>query len=260
VNELKKSRSQKVTKTYLWPMSDVHWGSDHFDKEKFLKYIQWAHQTPNLKIILLGDLMENAIPERIPEAMFEQNLQPRTQLEELVKILRPLKSKILCAMTGNHELRTYYKSSLDPTEILCTQLNIPFMKDGGGYVQIFSGKQRYVLAVHHGASASVGNMRLDLDKLRKIYPHAEGWIAGHNHFLGSLKLSELVPEPTDCEGPMLARKQELTYIRSGSFLKYGGYAARKLYEPQRTGNAIIKLYIDNHIIGVDDSDRIGTEL
>lgn len=245
----------KDHKLYIWTLSDVHWGANDCDTEKFLRYIAWAKQTPNLKIILMGDLMENAIPTHIPEASFEQAKQPKTQLDELVEILMPLKSKVIAIITGNHELRTFYKTNFDPSEMLAMQLNIPHTyKKYGGYLYIQVGKQKYTFAIHHGASASLNNMELDLRKLQKIYPGAHVYCVGHNHALGGRRYVVRDPDP---KGVLSYIEREIIYVRTGSFLKYAAYAERKLYEPQRTGSAIVKLYDDNFVIGVDDSDKIG---
>lgn len=256
ISSVKESTEKHFSKWYIWCCSDVHWGADTFNKTKFLRYVEWAKRTPNVKIILLGDLMENAIPTHIPEASFEQALQPGTQLRQLADILKPLKDKILCAVTGNHELRTYYKAGLDPTEILCMKLGIDY-RGVGGYLTIPAGKQTYNFVIHHGASASVTNMEIDLKRMRIIYPEGEIYLAGHNHFLGSWKRKALLRNPKDDRDP---KEGYIHYVRTGSFLEYAGYSHRKLYEPQPTGSAIVKLYTDYHLVDVSDSDKIGQGL
>src|SRR3990167_6899798 len=142
----------KFEKLYVWPMFDVQYGSKSCLEKKFLRYVEWAKNTPNVVIILGGDLMENAIPEHIPSASFEQIKQPHTQFQELRDLLMPLKEKILVGTTGNHELRTWKKTGFDPTEWLCYSLNVPYVKFGG-YLQIAAGDEKYLMAFHHGASA-----------------------------------------------------------------------------------------------------------
>ena len=241
-------------KIYVWICSDVHWGSVHCDKRKFLQYIQWAKDTPNVRIFLLGDLIENAITTHIPEAMFDQDTQPKTQLDEIIEIFKPLRSKIDFCVVGNHELRTYYKTGFDPTEILSTRLNIPY-RQYGGYHLVKAGKQEYLFAFHHGASAALGNARLDLDKLRKIYPDAEIFCCGHNHMTYA---QQFVVRSFTTQTKEKFVEKKIWYVRSGSFINYADYAHRKLYEPQATGSSIVKLYTNQHLVDVSTSDKIGS--
>ncbi|MBI4151864.1 metallophosphoesterase [Candidatus Woesearchaeota archaeon] len=243
---------RKYSKVYVWALSDIQYGAASCQLSKFLRYVEWAKKTPNVLIMLLGDLMENAIPTHIPEAMFEQTKSPAQQFSELYTILKPLRHKILFGITGNHELRTWKKVGFDPTEWFCRELRIPY-REFGCYQTIQAGDQSYLLAVHHGASAGVANAKIDLDKLRKIYEGAEIYCAGHNHFLYAQAFQRFTYD-AERQKKML---RDIWYVRSGSFMGYAKYAESRLMEPIKTGSAILKLYVKDHMIDVSQSDKIG---
>jgi len=88
---------------------DVHYGHAAHRYDKFIKYIQWIKNNKNVYAILGGDLMENALDDGRGMS-YDQRTNPHTQFDDMYKILAPIAHKILVAIPGNHENRTYKKN------------------------------------------------------------------------------------------------------------------------------------------------------
>ena len=98
---------------------DVHYGHSAHKRQKLLSYIQWIKDNPNVYAVIGGDLMENAIDDG-RGMTYDQDKQPRTQFEDMVHLLAPIAHKILLAIPGNHEERTYKKTGFEVMEALAS--------------------------------------------------------------------------------------------------------------------------------------------
>ena len=107
----------------ILPLADMHIGDRCCDFKLIQRRIDYIRGTPNAYCILNGDLMDTAIASSVGDT-YAASLQPMEQLKQCVKIFAPIKDKIICITSGNHENRVYKSDGLDMTDIMATQLGI----------------------------------------------------------------------------------------------------------------------------------------
>ena len=116
----------KGDKVKVVPLADVHYGSNACMVDKFREYVNYIAQNDNVFCFISGDLFENAHGDSCKGvALYDQEVRPKTQVEDMVEILSPIAHKILWAIPGNHEDRSRTRD-YDPLEYLCKQLEIPY--------------------------------------------------------------------------------------------------------------------------------------
>ena len=90
----------------LWPVMDLHIGDKYHATETWKAFCRRVLQRENTYIVLGGDLLTNATRNSVGNGVFENTLRPREQKRVVVEMLKPLKPRILCGTTGNHERRS----------------------------------------------------------------------------------------------------------------------------------------------------------
>ena len=221
------------------PMFDVHFGSHAHKYEKFLQYVRWVQETPNVYVILGGDLMENAIDDG-RGMTYDQDKNPETQLEMLTKILSPIAHKILVSVPGNHEERTSKKTGIDVAQVLADRLKVPYFT-GPVTMSIVANTYKWTFYIFHG----YGNSQTKGGKAN-MAARPKGWtglvhffVSGHVHDCIVSSEVALIEDPINCR--LLEVKQWVVVTQS--FLKwYKTYAYRAGYKPPASGGVSMELY------------------
>lgn len=221
----------------VYPVSDVHLGAaEHMERawEEFCQNVLTKERT---YIILGGDLINNATKNSVSN-VYEETIRPREQKAIMAKMLAPLRDRILCAVSGNHEARSAKDVDDDPTyDILC-KLDLEHLyRQNIAFVKVKIGKSgtdgernpSYVLVVTHGAGggALTGGTVNRAERFGYTLDGADALIIGHSH----------KPFVTAPEKICIDRSNERVTQRSfkvvsaTGWLRYGGYAARKMLAP-----------------------------
>lgn len=238
-----------MAKRFVWLAADFHRGSVDFDEETALKYVEWAKRR-DCDIICMGDMMETAVPEHMPQTMWQQIENPDRQLEWLIETFRPLRRRIKAIVLGNHEYRIWKKTSICPMELFATALGIKDTYLGvGGDVMINAGGIDYSFAVFHGRSGAM-NPRYELQKAQRIYPQHDVIAIAHNHQLFTEEEIIILPG---------GKRHIQQWVRCGSFLNYPDYAKASFHPVSRIGNPIIALRDDRKNASINISNFIGSE-
>lgn len=219
------------------PISDVHIGSSEQMWDEWESFCKRVLSKPDIYITLGGDLMNNGTRASVSN-LFEETMRPRDQKRLLVEMLTPIKDRILCAVSGNHERRSGRDADEDPTyDILCKldienlyRENIAFVKIQMGE-QNSNGKQNptYMLVVTHGAGggALTGGAVNRNERFGYAIDGADAIIVGHTH-------KPFITQPAkiciDKHNNNVTIKP-FKVISSTSWLRYGGYAAQKMLAP-----------------------------
>ena len=122
--------------------------------------------------IIHGDVLEANSKTSVGEGVYEQTLTPDEQLEEIYKILKPIRGKILGISRGNHEVRASKNEGIDLINVLCRQLDVPRLLSHSLHTFHFDDVEKdYTLCVWHGrtgATTRAGKMRV-VEKVSRIY-------------------------------------------------------------------------------------------
>ena len=87
------------------PVSDVHLGASEHMWQAWEDFRKQVLESPNTYLVLGGDLINNATRSSVSN-VFEETIRPRDQKRMMTAMLEPLRDRILCAVTGNHERRS----------------------------------------------------------------------------------------------------------------------------------------------------------
>ena len=222
----------------IYPISDVHLGSLEHNEQEWKAFVEKIQNEPDSYIILAGDLMNNATRSSVSD-IFDEVLRPRVQKERMIEYLKPIKNKILCAVSGNHERRSNKDADNDPMyDIMCKmdlehlyRKNIAFMK-----IQLGKpSKSRpnngaaYTFAVTHGTGGGIytGAAVNRNERFGFTVDNLDCLIVGHTHKGTVSKPSKIVIDPRQ----NVVTIKPFTVISTQSWMSYGGYAVQKMLLP-----------------------------
>lgn len=147
-------------------IGDWHIGTVDFDINEAIKVINYVLQTPNARLLCLGDMMNTAILNSVSN-MFEDIAYPQEQWKVFVSLLKQVanQQKLVVIHTGNHERRIGRNTGMDPVEQAASALDAqethaPYYADTcltlkSHYTK--SGKYAFPIITHHGDSGNPEN-------------------------------------------------------------------------------------------------------
>lgn len=237
----------------IFPISDVHYGAlEHMGKEWF-DFCKLVEQTSNAHIILGGDLINNNVRTCGFINPYDELVRPREQKQRMVEFLSPIKDKILCAVSGNHEARSMKDDDIDITYDIMAKLdiedlyrpNMAFMKVSLGHRKDNSPIQSYTFAVTHGAGGGIytGATVNRNERFGNVIEGLDCLIVGHTHKGTVSKPSKIVIDRKNNKVSM----SHYTVISMVSWLNYGGYAMQKMLLPAHVADPQkLKLHMSEH--------------
>lgn len=227
----------------VFPVFDVHLGSPECMEQRFISFIKMVAETPNVYLILGGDLIENGVRFSIGDAVFRQTMPPSQQKKEMANILAPAKDRILCLTDGNHERRSGKDADDSPVYDIAAQLGIEHLyRPNIAFVKVRLGKDRntpgnndatkrptYILVVTHGTGGGVltGSALNRNERFGYAIDGADALIVGHTHKPVVSQPGKIVIDPRNNKISLRPFK----VITATSWLSFGGYAAQKMLLP-----------------------------
>lgn len=220
----------------VYPISDLHIGSKEFNEGQFQRVSREILEQPNRYCVIAGDIVDNGIKSSVTSG-YDAVMQPAAQRKYAAEILYPLRDRILCFVSGNHEARSARESDTDVAELIASKLDLEHLfKPDIAFLDISCGKRphhgvrppRYCVAVTHGAG---GGMLLG-SGINKAEPFAQAigcdlLITGHTHRPITAPSARLVPDLG--KGIMILR--EIRLLTGTAYMDYGGYPSRKMMRP-----------------------------
>lgn len=230
----------------IYPISDVHFGAAEHMAREWNNFCNNLLRDKNAYIILGGDLINNGTKSSVSNC-FEETMRPREQKRVIAENLMPLRDRILCMVSGNHERRNKDVDDDPSYDIACKldiehlyRENIAFLKiqmgDSAG-----DGKRNptYVFTVTHGAGGGVltgGSVNRN-ERFGYVLDGADVLVVGHTH-------KPFITQPAkiyiDGHNNKVTVKP-FKVISSTSWLNWGGYAAQKMLPPTSHAPQIITL-------------------
>lgn len=219
----------------IYVLSDMHIGDANADLPTLKKIIEHIKNTPNMYVILLGDILNTALKTSKSD-IYSETLNVMDAQKLALQLLLPIKDKILAMTPGNHENRVWKEVGVDLSLWLAEKLEvqdryrnnnialtIQFGSDTNGNpfrLNIFGQHGAY------GGGRRLGAAMNALEDLDGIVGNADIYIRAHTHqpIQGSRNIFLF-----DDKGNIHRRTKY--YFNSPSVLNYGGYAAEKGYKP-----------------------------
>lgn len=225
------------------PISDVHYGALEHCAKEWLEFCKMIDQSPNTYIILGGDLINNNVRTCGFINPYDELIRPRDQKKKMVEFLEPIKDRILCCVSGNHEARSMKDDDVDITYDIMAKLDIEdvyrpnmcFMKVSLGHRKHDNTPiQSYTFAVTHGAGGGIytGATVNRNERFGNVIEGLDCLIVGHTHKGTVSKPSKIVIDRKNDKVSM----QHYTVISMVSWLNYGGYAMKKMLLPSHVAD------------------------
>lgn len=238
----------------IFPISDVHFGAlEHLNKE-WVEFCKMIEKTDNAYIILGGDLVNNNVRTCSFINPYDELVRPREQKHKMVEYLKPIKDRILCAVSGNHEARSLKDNDTDITYDIMAKLDIEDVyRQGTCFMKVALGHrkhdnspiQSYTFAVTHGAGGGIytGATVNRNERFGNVIEGLDCLIVGHTHKGTITKPSKIVIDRKNAKVSM----QHYTVISMTSWLNYGGYAMQKMLLPAHVADPQqLKLAMNQH--------------
>lgn len=225
------------------PVSDVHFGALEHAKQEWEQFCKYIADTPNIYLILGGDLINNSIRSSVANP-FDELYRPREQKTRMVEYLTPIKDRVLCAVSGNHERRSMKDDDVDLTYDIMTKLDIEHLyRESMAFVKIGLGQRsekanraetNFIFGVTHGAGGGIftGAAVNRNERFGNIIEGLDCLIVGHTHKGTVSKPSKIV---VDRRNEKISVKS-YTVVSSVSWLNYGGYAMQKMLLPSKVSD------------------------
>lgn len=237
----------------IFPISDVHFGAlEHMHKE-WTDFCKMVEQTPNAYIILGGDLVNNNVRTCGFINPYDELVRPREQKKKMAEFLEPIKDRILCAVSGNHEARSMRDDDIDITYDIMAKLdiedlyrpNMAFMKVSLGRRKDNSPIQSYTFAVTHGAGGGIytGATVNRNERFGNVIEGLDCLVVGHTHKGTVTKPSKIVIDRKNDKVSM----SHYTVVSMVSWVNFGGYAMQKMLLPSQVAESQkLKLHMGSH--------------
>lgn len=249
MKSIKIDLSRELKSIEIIPFADLHIGDSLCDIQLIKEKIDYVKNNDNVYCLLNGDILNNTTKNSVGDVYSEQ-LTPMEQVQRAIELFEPIKDKILCVTTGNHEARTWKTDGIDLMALLCSQLKISDryakesallflrfgtlernMKESNG-----SGKNRmasYTLFVTHGSGGGrkEGGKATRLADMAAIVD-ADIYIHSHTHLPMVMKQAFY---RTDIRNSAVALVDKL-FINTSACLNYGGYGEVFEFKPSSKEN------------------------
>lgn len=229
-------------------IADVHYGAlEHMEKE-WNNFIQTVIKDPTLFLILNGDLINNNTRSSVGSP-WDDTVRPREQKKRMVEMLAPIKDRILCCTSGNHERRSLKDADDDPTYDIMTKLDLEDVyRQNAAFMKISLGQRgdqphvSYRFAVTHGAGGGIytGATVNRNERWGNVIDGVDCVIVGHTHKGTVSRPSKLV---FDSHNNTVSVKDYLV-ISCVAWQKYAEYPLQKMMLPSSTGHPQI-LYLSD---------------
>ena len=166
---------------YIFPVSDLHFGSNWFDERMFDMWKDAFESVwDNKCIYLLGDLVEFSTTK---VNAHESNMTTEDSINQVIEMFEPYKEYVRFVASGNHELRGKKEFNLDVTKIIAKQLGAKYTRNDFFDKLSVNGKD-FVIYGKHGTNTSkysdlaIKNFKIDMGNI-----DANLYMMGHNHLL-----------------------------------------------------------------------------
>ena len=221
----------------IYPIADVHLGAPECMQSEWERFCQMVRNDPTAYVVLGGDLIDNATKGSVGN-VYEARMRPAEAKRLMANMLEPIRDRILCAVTGNHERRSSKDVDDDPVYDIMTKLDLEDVyRENIAFVRIQMGEPRgygktnptYILVVAHGSGGGglTGSAVNRGERFGYVLDGADVLIIGHTH-------KPFVTQPTKIKIDAqhgYVRLRPFKVISATSWLEYGGYAAQKLLLP-----------------------------
>lgn len=242
------------TAVKVYPVADVHFGALSHMTAEWERFCNMIAKDDSAFVVLDGDLINNNTRSAVGSP-FDDTVRPREQKKRMVQYLRPIKDKVLCITSGNHERRSLKDADDDPTYDIAAKLDLEDVyRQDAAFVKLCFGRRgqsgpnknkavaTYCFAVTHGAGGGIytGATVNRNERWGNIIDGIDGLIVGHTHKGTVTRPAKLVVDPQNNR----VRVQEYVVISCVAWQNYSGYPLQKMLLPSVAARPQV-IYLDD---------------
>jgi len=239
--KIKKTINTEANQIEIIPFGDIHYNSPNCKFSSFQKLVSYIAKTPNCYAIGMGDYLDSILPK---DNRFDPGVgfkEIDKNIEDIKNTLLPIKNKIICLLTGNHEYHLHSQGYGDPTKRIAKDLDIPYA-GFSAFIKIKitpkTHRKSLIIYAHHGWSTGrrTGNVINNVENLAQ-YWDADIYIVGHSHKLWSTRQVKIG----------WGGQRKVIFGNTGTFLETcsrdtSSYSERAGFPPLKLGVLKIKYY------------------
>jgi hypothetical protein len=246
--------SPKFDEIIIIPLSDGHYGNPMHFSPVLCRAIDLIASKPNYRTVINGDMAECVIKTSKGD-ISAQTAIVQKQYEYIRDLFMPIKDRILGITQGNHEFRIMDAAQIDLCDMWAKDWGCPYGREeillkisfGRGCVRM--ANQPYVFFLHathgYGGARTKGAKNVKVER-QSHQVHADVYLQSHDHDASVQAGVYLLPHNKthiDKRGFKVGgvHAVEKKLVKTGAFLKRGGYAARGGFDPVSLGLTYIKL-------------------
>lgn len=244
------SFKDKIT---VYPVSDVHYGAINHNKDEWFKFCKQLEKEENSYIIINGDMINNNTRNSVASP-YDDFCRPREQKKAMVEFLEPLKNRLLCIVSGNHEKRSLKDADDDPLYDIACKLDLEdIYRPNAAFIVLQMGEHKhgkyktgnrcaYGIAVTHGAGGGIytGATVNRNERWGNIIDGADCIIVGHTH-KGTITRPQKIRFDLNKH---VVQMTDYLVVSSVAWQNYGDYALQKMLLPAVSSRPQ-KLVFDN---------------
>ena len=235
-NEIITVNLEHLKHVTIYPLADIHLGSEDADIEAFERLVADISKDDNAYAVLAGDMIDNGIKSSVTNS-YRQTMRPSDQKREMARMLYPIRDKILCILPGNHCYRSAKETDDCPAYDIASKLDLEDVyRENMAFIRIRLGKDtahqrpyRYFIGVVHGAGggAQAGSSVNKTDAFMQPIEGLDVLIRAHDHKPYALRTSKIEFD----SGRNVMRQRPILEMCSGGWMRYAGYPVRKMLRP-----------------------------
>ncbi len=107
----------------LYPVADVHFGAINHDGAAWKRFLRMIEEDGDAYVLLNGDLLNNNTRSSVGSP-WDDTVRPREAKRLMVEHLKPIRDRIVCITSGNHERRSMKDADDDPTYDIAAKLDL----------------------------------------------------------------------------------------------------------------------------------------
>ena len=245
--------SSNFNEVLIIPLSDIHFGNPLHSTHHIERAIDLILSKPNYFTVFNGDLAECVIKSSKGD-ISSQTAIVQKQYEHIRDLFMPLKKRILGVTQGNHEFRIMDTAQIDICDMWAKDWGCPYGREEI-LLKISFGRgngrhpdQRYTFFLHathgYGGARTKGAKNVKVER-QSHQVHADIYLQSHDHDASVQAGVYLMPHARTFNkngfkvGGVHSVDKKL--VKTGAFLKRGGYASSKGFDPVSLGLTYIKL-------------------
>ena len=251
---VKRTLPRTLDNVLIVAIGDSHLGDPRADVALLRERIDYIKTHENAYAIINGDILNNAVRSGVSD-IYGEICSPMEAVKSVVELMSPIKDKIIAYLDGNHEARSYKDSGLKIGHFVAAELGIldRYASEGAYIFLRFgevsdkhkesngSGEFRrlcYTVYCSHGdgGGRKEGAKAIRLADMATI-ADADIYIMSHTHLPLTMKQSFYRVDVRNSKVALV----EKTFVNTGAFLDYGGYAERKMFKPASKSTPYILL-------------------